>query len=92
MDTTENTKSGLSLAQVSRPKSIQTVTVTKQEPRIIVKNEPIIIEARRSMQQQVRIRFSGFIDHKFSLNEADQIPSNNTQYFRILYLDRLACR
>lgn len=53
MDSSENQKPGTTVTHVNRPRSIQTVTVTKQEPRVIVKNEPIFIEARRPTQQQV---------------------------------------
>lgn len=33
--------------------SVHMITVVKQEPKVIVKNEPIIIEARRPTQLQV---------------------------------------
>lgn len=51
-----------------RPRSIQTVTVTKQEPKVVFKNEPIIIEARRPAQQQVSLsHFYLYLNHSSRL-------------------------
>jgi len=61
LDNSKNEPVILNASAVPKNRTIQTVTVTKQEPRVIVKNEPIIIEARRTTQQQSLLKPSASI-------------------------------
>ncbi|XP_067946208.1 cyclic AMP-responsive element-binding protein 3-like protein 1 [Watersipora subatra] len=66
-------------SETQRPR-VQTVTVTKQEPRIIVKNEPIIIEARRQSQQQSLLKSSSILVRKQLQPKSDVMTVNPQRY------------
>ncbi|KAF6029288.1 hypothetical protein EB796_012407 [Bugula neritina] len=82
-----------SVGAQAKPRAIQTVTVTKQEPRIIVKNEPIIIEARRPPQQQSLLKPSSILLTKTIQPRTDittTMTTLNTQRYEMMTTQQMS--